>query len=678
MTDERSRAVAELFAPRSVALVGASSRPGTFGYGAAQDLLAGVDSRAVYLVNAKGSPVLGHETFRSLRELPEKPTTAVLAVPKASFDLVLEEALDAGVESIVALSAGFAEAGEEGLRHQEEVVGRVRQAGSVLLGPNTIGLFHAASNLRCLPFGAPIRPGPIAVIAQSGSVIFDQAGRAERAGVGLSLAASLGNQADVDAADLIRLCAADPGTRCVALYLEDFGRGRELMEAASACVKAGKAVVVLSPPRTDSTIRASRSHTGALLSDTATVEAACRQVGAIQVSSLRELGEVALAALTPQRARGRRVLILAGAGAQGVMAGAAASAVGLEAPRLSDPLQVALTAEVMVGGSAANPIDLNNLGDSFARTLERVFASGEVDSALLVMDLLLEEDESPLESLGLKLVEICAAHEMPLVTASFEPEHQGLAALRAAGFPVYREIESAARALATLTAAPAGQLPPLPPTAQPVDLEPADYFGARDLFAEHGLPFGPARAAASWDDARAVAAALGYPVVLKAIGSIHKSDAGGVALGLDDEPALRQAWEAQVARGAAEWSVEPMAPPGSELLVGARTDPRFGPVVLVGPGGLFAELFGDTALALAPLTVAEAGALIGRLKIAPILAGARGVAAVDLDAAARAVVAVGALVASHPEIAEAEVNPLRLRPDGCVALDARVILEGAL
>jgi acyl-CoA synthetase (NDP forming) len=672
-----ARDLGALFDPRSVAVVGASDDPVKWGNWLARGALRGESHRAVHLVNQRGGEVLGRPALRSLRELPDPAELVVIAVPPPAVEPTVEEAIAAGARAIVAITAGG--------QREAALAARVREAGVALLGPNCLGVFDAAAGLELVP--NPLPAGPIGLISQSGNLALELGLLAREAALGFSRFVSAGNQVDLEAADLIRALAAHEATELIALYTEDFRDGRAFAAAASAAVAAGKPVVLLGVEDTEAAARAVRSHTGALASDGRAIDAACRAAGIERVRTPHELIDLADGLLRASRVRGRRVAVLADGGGHGGIAAALAEGAGLEVPRLSDALAARLRAGLPPTAACANPVDLAGGGEQDIRTFDRaagaLLGSGEVDAVLLTgyfggyaeyVETLGHGERSVAEA----LTGAAARHARPVVAQTMYATAPAADDLRRGGVPVYRSIERAVGVLARLAAraeaAPHG-VPALPAPAPAVSG--ADgYAAARELLAAGGVPLVAARTVAGRADAVAAAAELGYPVVLKALGRLHKSDAGGVVVGLGDEAALTRAvadLEERLAPPA--FSVERLAPvaAGVELLAGARWDERFGPVVAVGLGGVYTEILRDVAVALAPVDAAEAGRLLGSLRAAPLLRGVRGRPPVDVVAAARAVAALSEVAARHPELSELEVNPLLVTPDGALGLDARMV-----
>ncbi len=681
------RDLTPLFAPRSVAIVGASNDPAKWGNWLARRALQGAHRRQVYLVNRNGGQILGREAYRSLADLPEAVELAVIAVPARGMEQAVNEALRAGVRALVGISAGMGESGEEGRAREQAIVARVRAAGAVLLGPNCLGVFDARAELDLTSNGLP--PGPIGLISQSGNLALELAMLASEVDLGFSRFASLGNQADIEAAELVAAFAADDATEVIALYCEDFRDGRAFATAAHGAVSNGKSVVLLTVGASEASVRAARSHTGALASSSAAVDAACAAAGIERVATPQQLIDMAQALRGRGKPRGRRIGILADGGGHGAIAAEIATGGGLAVPAFSPELSQRLASELPPTASTANPVDMAGGGEqdlgSFARVVRAMLDSGELDAVLMTgyfggyaeygEGLAQREREVAGELAG-----SIAADGKPLVVHTMHARSAAAAHLRASRVPVYRTVEAAIGALSRLAARslnPPDGVPRLPPPAAPI--AEAGYWQARELFAGAGIPFVPARRVRTLSEARDAAAELGYPLALKALGLEHKSDRGGVVLGLDGDDALRRAFVEMEARlSPPGFSLERMArlADGVELLLGCRRDARFGAIAVAGLGGIYTEILADVAVGLAPLDAAQARRMLRSLRGARLLSGVRGRPAVDVAAAANVLVALSHLAAAHPEIDELEINPLLVLPDGAVALDARLIVHG--
>jgi acetate---CoA ligase (ADP-forming) len=681
-----TRDLRALFDPRSVAVVGASNTPGKWGYWLGKGALLGEDRRSVYLVNRNGGEVLGRAAFPSLAELPEPPELVVITVPASGFEDAVEEAVEAGAKALVVISAGLGEGGEEGRARERAAVERVRGAGAVLVGPNCLGIFDAEANLHLSSNSVP--SGTIGLISQSGNLALEVGMLAEDMGLGYSRFVSLGNQADLEVAELVDDFAAHEPTRLIAVYCEDFRDGRAFAQAAHRAVEAGKPVLLLAGGSSPASARAARSHTGALVSDLAAVEAACAAAGIERVATPKELVDVAAARLGAPPAAGPRVGVVADGGGSTVIAADLAMGRGLELPEVDEGTTAALRELLPPTAGVTNPVDLAGGGEydvfNFARVVELLLAADRLDIVFLTGYFggyaTYSDEHAAREVEAARAMAKCARErEKPLVVQTMYWRSAAADALLEAGIPVYRDLEGALAAITALVRAGAVRprgVPDLPAASErTVGVKATAYWGARELLTDAGVGFAPARKAGNAAEALAAAEELGFPVVLKALAATHKSDLGGVVVGIPDKPAL----ELQLSRMAtlsSEYSVERTAPvsDGVELIVGTKRDPRFGPVTLVGVGGLYAEVLEDVAVALAPVSDRDAEGLIRSLRGAPLLTGARGRSALDIPAAAKAIAAISRLAAEHPEIQEVEVNPLLVLPEGALGLDARVVL----
>ena len=677
-----ARDLEPLFAPRSVAIVGASDDPAKWGNWLGRGALRGEHRRPVYLVNRNGGTILDRPAYASLHDLPDAPELVVIAVPAAAFEQAVDDALAVGARALVGITAGLGELGPEAQVRERALVERVRAAGAMLLGPNCLGVFDATSDLGLASNEFP--PGSIGLISQSGNLALELGILARAADMGFSRFASVGNQADVDLAELVASFAAHEGTELIAVYAEDFSDGRAFVDAAAA---ASVPVILLTVGRSDASIRAAVSHTGALVSDVSVVEAACRSAGAHLVSTPGEMIDLAQALLRARPLAGPRVAVVGDGGGHGAIACDVAATAGLELPLLSPELAGHLAASLPHTAATRNPVDLAGGGEqdffSYARVARSVLESGEVDAVLLTgyfggYSQYSDEFAGQEADVARQVARAAEDTGRPLVAQTMYADSPTAAVLRAGSVPVYPSIESAVAVLAALLPRPPAHGSPELPVERPLP-ELDGYFGARALLEAAGIEFVAARRVAAGGDVEAAAAELGYPVVVKALATLHKSDVGGVVVGIAGPDELRAA-VADLRRrlDPPGFSVERMAPvhEGLELIVGAGRDPRFGPVAAVGLGGIYTEIFGDLAVGLAPLDVAEAERMLFSLRGAPLLLGARGRPPCDVRAAAEAAVALSRVAASHPAIAEIEINPLLVTPDGAVALDARVIENG--
>ncbi|WP_327299363.1 acetate--CoA ligase family protein [Streptomyces sp. NBC_01197] len=707
--------------PASIAVVGASATPTKWGYWLARGALTGIARRTVHLVNARGGAVLGQRTARSLRELPGAPELVAFAVPGPALGAAVDEALALGARGLLAITAG--------VEDERVLAARVRGAGARLIGPNCLGIYDASAELY-LVWGQ-FRPGSLAIVSQSGQLGLELAGLAADAGLGISRFVSVGSQADVTAHEVLTDLAGHDATRVVALYLESFGDGHALIAALTALRRAGKPVLLLTVGASDAGRQAARSHTGAMTTATDIVDAACETAGAVRAETPARLIAAAQLLVRAPRPTGRRVVVVTDSGGQGALAADLASRAGLLVEPLPQPTRHAVATGLPPQAATANPVDLAGGGEqdlrAYGRVVDLVAASGGADAVLMSgyfgsygRDIPAQQE---LETeVALELARSAIRHGLPVLVHSMARSTTTTEALRAAGVPTYEDIETAVGALGTAARlaergarervgpedvagdertphAGEADTPPVadvrtPPAAEVrtpraagtgvrTSAAPPTAFGylsARALLAGAGVAFPPAVPVTDLDELRGAADRLTAPYVLKADWLEHKSEHGGVAVGLGDATALEAAYmEMSLRLGPGRYVVEELdrRPHVVEMVVATRRDPSFGPVVVVGAGGTETELRRDSALALAPCTHQDALTLIARLRCAPLLDGWRGRPPADIGALADTVVRLSRLAAARPDLPEIELNPVRVAPDGLLAVDALITLTGA-
>ncbi|HET6393925.1 MAG TPA: acetate--CoA ligase family protein [Blastococcus sp.] len=670
-----------LFAPRGIVVIGASRNPGKLGAVMARSL-AGFPGPVVG-VNARDvDPATGrYGTVADAVAAAGAPVDlAVLCVPAAASAAALTEAAAAGVRAALVCSGGYAEAGGPGVGLQEDLVSAAREAGVALLGPNTSGFLVPARQLTAtfVPGAAVVGAGPVAVVAASGGVNHALAFLLADAGIGVSLAVGLGNAVDITAADVLQHLATDPATRAVALHVESVADGPALVAAVRA-VTARIPVVALVVGRND-VAEFARSHTGALATSWRTTRAALRQAGAVLVDDERQLVDAvtALSALrlTPSAAPG--VGIVTAQAGPGLLHVDGLRGRGVVVPPFEAATRERLTELLPPLTFQANPVDTGRPGEDFGEVLSAVSADPGV--ALVSTYALAEPDAFDL------VAAVEAAGAGPLVVGLGGPPDQvepQRAALRRIGVPSSTSPAALTAAVAALVEDAqaqhrAGAGEPVPAGAVPLlDLAgDLDEDEAKSLLGRLGVPTPPRAACDDRAAAHRALAQLPGPVAVKLLDAAvtHKSDVGGVHLGIRDAAELDAALDALQRAGARRFLVESMAPPGIDLLVGASRDPVFGPTVLVGLGGVVAEALADVAVAPAPLSAEHAGALADELAGRALLDGFRGGPVADRSALGAVLSALGDLLVRNHGIDAIEVNPLRVTGEGLVALDAVLTL----
>lgn len=685
-TVDVSRSLDCLFDPRSIAIVGASDNPDKYGNWLAQRALRA--NRPAHLVNAARATVLGVPTVRTLRDINGQVDLVVLAVPASGFAAAVEDALAVGARAIVAITSGLGELGGEHLRAQQRMVGQVRDAGAVLLGPNCFGLLDHSTGLDVCANDLP--SGSVALISQSGNVAIDIASRLASYDLGVSRFVSVGNQSDIDIAELVDSCAGHDATTMIALYCDGFTDGRRFARAAARAVATGKPVVLLTVGRGAGSMRAAASHTGSLVTSVAVTEAMCAAAGIEQVANPAQMAHLlqAFARTTPPK--GRRVGILADGGGHAALASDALEWQGLAVEPFTAATQLALAAQLPASAGTSNPIDIAGAGekdiDCFGRISSLMLASGELDSVVLSGYFGGYREYN--ETLGAKELQTARdiAAEVARTKGTFIAQtmfdHSPAAqALRTGGVAVYRDMETAAWVLQRITSHGATQPDGIPemPCSEPA-VGSVGYWPARRHLTAAGIEFPPAVEVATLTELTRAADSLQGQLVLKSLAQEHKSDNGGVVLNLETRAQLLEAWDDLSERHARPTcSLEQMADltDAVEIIVGTRQDPAFGLVVLVGLGGIHVELFRDTCCALGPVSPQTALTMLSQLRGAPILYGARGRPVVDTEAAALLISRLSHFAAAHPELNEIECNPVAVTPHRAVALDARMVLRSA-
>ena len=687
------------FHPRAVAVVGASHDPSKVGGSVLANLRAGGFTGRIVAVNAARATVQGLPARRSLLEVEEPIDLAVVAVPAAGVQTVLEQCVARSIPAAIVISAGFRESGADGLEREAKL--RTWLAGQPLrvLGPNCLGWIRPAAGLNLTFAPGMPRQGGLGFVSHSGALLTAIIDWSRERPLGFSLLASLGNQADVTETDVLTALADDDDTRVILGYFEGVADGRAFFESLGAAA-ARKPCVLLKTGRSAEGARAVLSHTGALAGSDDAFDAAVRQAGALRVQTLEELFDVARVLVTGRRPRGRRVAIATNGGGLGILATDAARAAGLDVAVLDGAVRARVASVLPAHAAVTNPVDL--IGDADpARYGAALHALDDPGASCLVM--LAPQAATDATGVARAIVGATRTWTSPVVAvfAGGPRVRPGAQALEEGGIPCFSFPERAVRALAgvaTLSARRrhAARTPPPPPAIDVAALRaaagslpagPLGFLDAAPLLRACGIPALEAHAAASPADAAAVAAAMNGAVALKIVSSdiSHKSDVGGVTLDLRAPEAVRTAAEAMLARVRAArpearvrgFMVQRMATnDGFQLLLGMVRDPQFGPLVVLGFGGIYVEVFKDTTTRLAPVDRAEALLMIRELRMAPALEGARGMPAVDLDALADTVSRFSWLAMRADDLAEIEINPLSAGAAGTCALDVRAIRRG--
>lgn len=661
--------------PASVAVVGASENPAKWGYWLARGALTGSHRRRVDLINHCTDTVLGRASASSLSALPGVPDLVTLAVPAASVDAVVQEGLSLGVRGFLSITARIPD--ESGLAQ------RIRDGGARLLGGNSLGVYDADSELS-LAWGH-FSPGPVAIVTQSGQLGSELVIRLRREGIGISRFVSVGNQSDVTATEMLAGLATHDSTEVVALYLEGFSDGVVLFETLRRLRAAGKPTLLLTVGASAASSRLARSHTGSLTTATGLIDAACRASGVLRVRTPAELVDVARGFLTVRGTSGRHIGIAGDSGGQCGVAADVATEGGLVVTQLGEQTQRRIAALVPDDAAFENPVDLAGSGEAdlgvYACVIEDLLDDPSVQTVVLTGYFGRYTEDTP--SLAEREVQVArrigaSAQDRgkAVVVHTMAPDSLVATALRACGVPVVGSIERAVRIVRGLAA-----LHSPPPGAARQDLIPSTsaapgYWSAREVLQSAGVAMPAARRMHDLDQLSEIAAALVAPYVLKADWIEHKTEQCAVVLGLADEAELLTAFEQMRSRlGAGDYVVEEQdtRPACLEMIVGARRDAALGPVVVVGLGGIEAEVWQDVAIECAPVDPARALAMLDRLRCAPLLRAWRGRPAIDTAGLADIVASVSQLIAARHDLTEVELNPVRVSPQGALAVDALIV-----
>ncbi|MCL4263268.1 MAG: acetate--CoA ligase family protein [Anaerolineae bacterium] len=687
------------FQPQGIVLVGASADPTKLGFGVARNLLQSDYKGAIHFVNPKGGMLLSRPLHPHIADVPPPVDLAFLLIPAPFVPQALVECGQKGIRAVIIAAGGFRETGETGQSLEDACLHIAHQYNMRLMGPNCIGLLdtHLPLDATFLPPPGPT-PGAVAFISHSGAICAAVVDWARGQGFGLSRLVSLGNQLDVCETDVLPAIAADPYTRVITMYLEGVTDGRRFMQVAQAVTRY-KPVLALKVGRFASGRQAVASHTGALAGADTAFDAAFRRAGIIRAHTNEELFDWARALAWSPLPRGPRVAVLTNAGGPGVTAVDAIESSGLQLATLQPETETQLRAALPPAASVHNPVDMlaGASPEQYADCLRLLLADEGVDSVLLILP------PPPMYSAGgvakAIIPTIYAAQKPVLVTLMGERLIQeAMEHFRAARVPEYRFPERTVAALAILTryAAYVQQATTFPVVLSDVQPERArqslvqvgeeDWLSptaVTELLTAYNIPVPASHLAQTSAEAAALARQIGFPVALKlvAAGITHKSDVGGVRLGLVDETAVQTAFADMLARvrqidsdAAIEGVlVQQMIPVGQEVIIGVTRDPQFGPLVMFGSGGVEVEGLADVAFALAPLTEADVNYLLTQTWAGRKLAGFRHLPPADETAVRHTLLCLGQLAADFPELAEIEVNPLLVLPEGqgVWAVDAR-------
>jgi acetyltransferase len=695
-----------IFAPHSVAVIGASDRPESVGRAVVWSLVSSPFGGTVYPVSDKRSSVLGIKAYPRIAEIPEPVELAVIVTPAKTVPELISECVAAGVRGIIVISAGFKEHGEGGKRLEREILERLAGSGVRLIGPNCLGVMNPLSGLNATFASHIARPGNVAFISQSGALCTAVLDWCQKEMVGFSAFVSVGSMLDVGWGDLIDYLGNDSRTHSIVIYMESVGDARSFLSAARE-VSLNKPIIVIKAGRTQAAAQAAASHTGSLTGSDEVLEAAFRRCGVLRVNTIADLFYMAQVLAKQPRPKGPRLAVVTNAGGPGVLAADSVITNGGQLAELSEKSMQELNAMLPPHWSHNNPVDV--LGDAlperFAKAVEIVSQDANVDGMLAV---LCPQGMSDPTQTADRLRPFAHGTGKPLIASWMGGAAMtaGIEILNRAGIPTFPFPDTAAKVFHSMWRYSYNlrglyETPELPQNERGEDRAAAEHLiqrvresgrsllteaESKQLLAAYGIPVVPTMVARSEVEAVEQADKLNYPVVLKLFSETvtHKTDVGGVALNLRDanavETAFRNIRESVSEKAGAEHflgvTVQPMIQPGGyELIVGSSIDPQFGPVLLFGAGGQLVEVFKDRALGLPPLNTTLARRMMEQTRVYTALRGVRGRKSIDLAALEELLVLFSQLVVEQPWIKEIDINPLVASPEGLLALDARIVLH---
>ena len=696
-----------LFAPRSVAVIGASRKRGTIGGELFHNIVSGGFTGVVYPINPKADSVQAVRAYKTVLEVPDTIDLAVVAVPARVVPAVVDECITKGVKALVVVSAGFKEIGAAGAKVEAELTAKLRKAGVRMVGPNCLGVLNLSDDVRMNATFSPVvcERGSIAFMSQSGALGVAILDYSRDLGLGLSSFVSVGNRADVSANDLLEYWEHDPSTSTVLMYIESFGNPRKFTRIARRLARK-KPIVAVKSGRTTSGRRAASSHTGALAGVDIAVDALFRQAGVIRTDTTEELFNTAMVLVNQPLPAGRKIAIITNAGGPGILAADACEHSGLEVTTLSQATMSALQEFLPKEASTRNPVDMiaSASAESFRRATEILLKAPEVDIllAIFVPPLVTSPDD-----VAEAIAEAREGSRKPVVACLIGAHgvKAGRRSLRENRIPSFAFPEAAAKAMAQIATYAEWRRAP---EGKEVHFEDTKMASARKLVAEfvgandsaggqwlpahtcsailnaYGIRMARGEFAPDADAAADAARRIGFPVAIKLASPTltHKSDVGGIRLNLTSESAVRDATfaieghlrAAELEHHMAGVYVQEMISDGVEVIVGASTDKAFGPLMMFGLGGTYVELLKDVSFGLHPLTETDAASMVSGIKGYMLLEGYRNAPPADVDAITEILLRVSQLLGDFPEIVEMDINPLKvLKPgEGAIAVDVRI------
>jgi acetyl coenzyme A synthetase (ADP forming)-like protein len=691
------------YCPASVAVVGASHDEGKLGHAVLKNLLECGYQGEIYPINPKADEILGQRTYPSVLAVRGNIDLAVIVIPDRFVATVLEECGQKGVEGVIVITAGFREMGSEGIKKENELLKILRRYNMRMLGPNCLGVIDTICPLNATFARGMPRRGDIAMMSQSGALLIAILDWALGEEVGFSRFVSLGNKADIDETDLLQLWDEDPHSKVIVAYLEGIADGAKFMEIAQQ-VTRDTPIIAIKAGTSDAGARAVSSHTGTLAGSERAYEAAFKQAGVTRADSVEELFDYAHAFAQAPPLKGDNIAVVSNAGGAAIMATDALDRAQLRLASLEGETIEVLQARLPPGSSALNPVDVRGDADEerYRFALETVLRDENVDGVIAI---LIPQAVTKVAETANVIADLVHGHDKPVLPC-FMGQHTaqvGIQILRDRKIPNYHYPERAVDAMRAMVerwrwlARPATKHEKLDVRRDQVEHALAEVRAdgrlkvgdaeARQIMEAYGITIPQAQLAANPDEAVEVAQRIGYPVVMKIASPdiLHKTDIGGVKLNLMGDDDVRDTFDLLMYRAsrympqAEVWGalVQEMVPQGKEVIIGINCDPQFGPMLLLGLGGIYVEALKDVSVRIAPVARWEAEDMITELRSYPLLRGLRGEKPSDLEAIVDCMLRVSQLAVDFPEIVELDINPLMVHEEGkgAVAIDMRMVLS---
>lgn len=689
------------FHPHGVAVIGASADEGKLGYAVLRNILDSGYTGPVYGVNPREEEILGVPVYPAVTDIPAQVDLAVVVIPGRFVPEVLEECGQKGCKGVIVISAGFREVGAEGQRAEQRLVEIAERHGMDMLGPNCLGILDTVIPINASFAGTFPRPGTIAFMTQSGALATAILDWAKANGMGFSRFVSLGNKADLNEIDFLDAWRTDEKTEVIMAYLEGIVDGQRFMEVARATTQV-KPFIAIKSGTTNAGQRAVSSHTGTLAGSERAYDAAFLQSGVLRADSVQDLFDFAQAFATRRRLAGPNIAVVTNAGGPGIMATDAIERAGLQLAQLATETITGLRARLPAAASALNPIDVlgDALADRYALAVRAALADPNVDALLVILT---PQVFTQVAETARVVGEAARGSEKPVLgvfMGDFDIQ-RGVRVMADFGVPNYIFPERAVAALQALDRYRRWLARPAPTYRRfEVDRERVAVIFARvradgrlqvgdaegrEVLAAYGIRVPQSEVAPTAERAVQIAERIGYPIVMKIASPdiLHKSDIGGVAVGIESADAVRTTFQTLLNRGrrfmptAEIWGVQmqEMVPKGREILIGINRDPQFGHLVVFGLGGIYVEVLQDVTMRVAPISEAEAREMVREIRAFPLLRGVRGEKPADLAATEEVLLRVSQLVSDFPQIVEMDINPLVVHHEGAIAIDMRLVLD---